>query len=615
MKINNWIKNNQWLLLILSFAAFLRLYRVDFQSIWLDEILTMNDANPKLTLKEFYDGIMFWEFIPHLYFLLVKFLFEIFGYTTVVARVFSAFIGIVGVYSMYLLAKEIFNKNAGLIAAALLTVNIFHISFSQEIRPYGMLFLFTVLAFYRLVIFIKKASLKNAIYYGFFAGLILNAHFFGFITLFAQYLLLLFFLIQSAKETRKTFFINSFVSGIVTLIIFLPAYEAFVRVSEIQSFWLQKPGQDAITKLFNEFFGNSELIVFVIQFVIIFYVINVFKLKEQKADYLGILKNKLLFCFIITSVWLSVSIIIPLLRSHLDVPMILSRYFINILPAIILIISAGLYLIKNTFIKKTIITILLILSLIDLFAISKYYHTIRKSQFRELTNEISQKNPDNVKVVAYWSWLFPYFFQNNPAIQIEGKSLEDYVKGLINNTIKKEPFWYADANSRPFSLSEDQQKYLNENFDLIEKLEYHDAWANYYEPKNAVKMLDTENLDLKIFKPVSFDGNGNMMIFENSNIRSSFVFLEKGSYKLIINGNSLPEKPINNENARLKVKINGNEIGNFELSEFKNKSENSFKFIHKSEEKIRIQLIYDNDLAQNNLDRNIVIYSIKIIKE
>ena len=106
-----------------------------------------------------------------------------------------------------------------------------------------------------------------------------------------------------------------------------------------------------------------------------------------------------------------------------------------------------------------------------------------------------------------------------------------------------------------------------------------------------------------------------MMIFENSNIRSSFVFLEKGSYKLIINGNSLPEKPINNENARLKVKINGNEIGNFELSEFKNKSENSFKFIHKSEEKIRIQLIYDNDLAQNNLDRNIVIYSIKIIKE
>ena len=77
----------------------------------------------------------------------------------------------------------------------------------------------------------------------------------------------------------------------------------------------------------------------------------------------------------------------------------------------------------------------------------------------------------------------------------------------------------------------------------------------------------------------------------------------------------MPEKPINNENALLKVKINGNEIGNFELSELKNKSENSFKFIHDNEEKIRIQLIYDNDLAQNNLDRNIVIYSIKIIKE
>ncbi|MBC8883667.1 glycosyltransferase family 39 protein [Flavobacterium piscinae] len=77
----------------------------------------MNDANPKLTFKEFYDGILFWEYIPHMYFYLVRILFELFGYTTLVARVFSAIIGVLGVYSMYLLAKEIFNKKVGLVAA------------------------------------------------------------------------------------------------------------------------------------------------------------------------------------------------------------------------------------------------------------------------------------------------------------------------------------------------------------------------------------------------------------------------------------------------------------------------------------------------------------------
>ena len=68
MKINNWIKNNQWLLLILSFAAFLRLYRVDFQSIWLDEIHTMNESNPETKLSELYDAIMTGEQMPPLYF-------------------------------------------------------------------------------------------------------------------------------------------------------------------------------------------------------------------------------------------------------------------------------------------------------------------------------------------------------------------------------------------------------------------------------------------------------------------------------------------------------------------------------------------------------------------
>ncbi|WP_221931743.1 glycosyltransferase family 39 protein [Flavobacterium sp. GT3R68] len=577
----------------------------------------MKNSDPKLTLKQFYDGIMFWEFIPHLYFLLLRFVFEVFGYSTLVARVFSGVIGVVGIYAIYLFAKELFNKRSGLIAAALLSVNIFHISYSQEMRPYGMLFLFTVMAFYRLVIFIKKPTILHAVYYGIFAGLIVNSHFFGFITIFSQYLILLFFLITSPKENKKTFFFYSFISGIVTLIIFLPAYEAIIRVSEISSFWLQKPGPDAFTMMFKEFFGNSEIILFIINFIVIFYVINLFKEKTENYKHETILNNKILFSFIILFIWLFTSLVIPLLRSYLDVPMILSRYFINILPVLVLVITIGMDLIKNKLIKCIVISCFVLFSLIDLFVVKNYYNTVTKSQFRELTKEITRRNPEKSKIVAYWSWLFPYFFANTPDITIEGNSysLKDYVAGMKSGAIKPKAFWYADANSRPYTLTVDGQAYLDKNFILKEKLEFHDAWANYYAPIAEEKINLNENLDLSIFKPVHFDGNGNIILFENTNARSEFITLEKGNYDLIISGNSLPAKPINGENAHLKFKLNGVEIGNLNLSENTTTPEKVISFNYNKNEKVRIQFIYDNDIFEKGQDRNAIIYSLKLKKK
>src|SRR5690606_21338965 len=175
-------------------------------------------ANPSLTWEQFYSGIMFWEFIPHLFFALLRLCFEIFGFSSLTGRLFSAVIGIWGVYAIYLLGAQISNKRTGLIAAALLAVNVFHIGNSQEIRPYGMLLLFTTLAFFRLVILIQKPSLRNAVYYGIFAGLIIHAHFFGLITLFAQAIIFFIFLLLKAPHARKNFLFQLCIGGVCAII-------------------------------------------------------------------------------------------------------------------------------------------------------------------------------------------------------------------------------------------------------------------------------------------------------------------------------------------------------------------------------------------------------------
>ena len=55
MKILNFVKQNYMLLSVIILGAILRLYHLDYQSLWMDEIYTMNVSNPELTFKEFHN--------------------------------------------------------------------------------------------------------------------------------------------------------------------------------------------------------------------------------------------------------------------------------------------------------------------------------------------------------------------------------------------------------------------------------------------------------------------------------------------------------------------------------------------------------------------------------
>src|SRR6476620_6240374 len=166
MEIFKKLKNHLWLIAILVTAAFLRFYHLGFQSVWLDEIFTMNVSNPALTPEEFKYEMLLREGFPYLYFYILHFSYALFGYTVVVARSVSAIAGLLGVYAVYLLGRELFNKQVGLIAASLLAINEYNIYISQDARPYSLYFFAAVLSFYRLAIFLKNPDLKNGLLYG-----------------------------------------------------------------------------------------------------------------------------------------------------------------------------------------------------------------------------------------------------------------------------------------------------------------------------------------------------------------------------------------------------------------------------------------------------------------
>lgn len=493
----NKIKYNYILIAVLIFAAILRIYHLDFQSVWLDEIHTINESNPKYTISELYTSLLLTEPHPPLYFILIHFSFLIFGYTPFVLKFFSFIMGIGGLISTYYLGKELINKKVGLISVLFLAINYFHIYYSQEGRMYSMLYLTTTLSFYFLIKFIKKPSLKSALIHAFFAAIMIYTHFFALFALFSQYLILLYFIIKPFKVESKKMLIYSFISGIITLILYIPSLNLFIETSNRKTMWISTPTIDVYTQMFKEFFGNSEITLFIILVIIFFLLSKIFNLNTKKSEPINPTNNQLTFTFFILITWLIITLIIPLISSYVNLPMIVNRYFINILPAIVIFIAIGVYLINNIFVRNLILSIIILFSLTDIYFVKNYYNKINKTQFRETTEFIKNNYDNNEEIVSSLGWYLPYFFNNeNINFKIITKPFDEYVLEKKKSKDLKS-FWYFDAHNRTYNPSENAKKIIDSLFVIDENINSFDCYAKHFVLKKDYK----PGINVTKFKP------------------------------------------------------------------------------------------------------------------
>src|SRR6185437_16974622 len=113
------------LLLILLVAFILRFYKLSYESFWLDELHTMNEADPSIPFSQLFGYLRSADQHPPLFFFLERFIFSIFGRSEFTGRFLPALAGVGAVWAMYLLGKELLHRNLGLIAAAITCVNFF----------------------------------------------------------------------------------------------------------------------------------------------------------------------------------------------------------------------------------------------------------------------------------------------------------------------------------------------------------------------------------------------------------------------------------------------------------------------------------------------------------
>ena len=134
-----------YLLVLVAFA--LRIYRLDYQSVWRDEGVSLHLAAssiPAILANRASDVH------PPLYFIMLRFWTELAGSSELSARFFSLFFSVLLVPSLYFAVRRIFGTRTALITTAIAAFSPLYVVYSQEVRTYAMLPLCYLLIIYRL---------------------------------------------------------------------------------------------------------------------------------------------------------------------------------------------------------------------------------------------------------------------------------------------------------------------------------------------------------------------------------------------------------------------------------------------------------------------------------
>lgn len=482
LKIENFIFKNKWIILILLLASFLRFFNLGFQSLWLDEIYTMNISSPNQTWATFHKELIKREGFPHLYFVLLRFLYFIFDYTPFVARSFSAVTGIAGVYAIYLIGKELYSSKIGLFAALLLSVNSYHILMSQDARPYTFYALAATLSFYRLVVFLKNHTIKNAVLYGILTGLMLNTNFFAWINVFSQSIIILFFIAITERNNRFELFKTAIISGAIAVFLFAINYEKFFILLKAKVFWVKPPNPDSASNILKTFFGNSEIIGFLTLLLILFYLFNLFQNSEEKKwNYNNIISNKLLFSFLILFGWFAIFFSFLFLKSYGKISYLLTRYFISVLPVFFILLAISINFIKGQTVQIIMIFSVVFFSLSNIFIVQKYYTIPNKPQFREVSSFVMSKNKTLEKTYTSQKYWFDYYFNKKATnIKLENIAFEKLIQSFIKNPEKAKSFWYLDAFKKTYMPSKKVEEFIAKNYTIETKFDGYKAWAKHF---------------------------------------------------------------------------------------------------------------------------------------
>lgn len=452
------------LLVILALGLSLRLYRIDRQGLWYDELHSIIPTNPTNSLVSVIEYCKNDQ--PPVFFLALYFWYNVFPYNEASGKVLCAIIGVLGIVSMYFLGKEVGGRNAGLAVSFLTAGNIYHVYYSQELRFYGLLFLMTSLSFLFFIRFIKSPIIRNQLFLAITTTLLFYTHYFGLVVAMTQAIIFIIIGLVNRKGVR--FFLKGLACAAIVLLAFLPWIPVITQDLQIKSFWIVDPGPLFFIEYFRFYFSGywglafKDILNWTLFLVLLYYFWTLLcrAKKRQRIE---------IDHFVLIG-WGVLTLLIPYLYTVYRMPMLVDRYTIITLPAILLVIAMGWVHIKNVHLK---IFLVLIFIISDYRIHSRYFTKYVKSEWRELAFQITQENKNSYPVLSQYPWHWNYFFRKFNAAEVQpmlNLSEPDWVKN-------KERIWIIAPQAH---LLGGQPEILNASFQVEKEIQTLDINAVLY---------------------------------------------------------------------------------------------------------------------------------------
>jgi 4-amino-4-deoxy-L-arabinose transferase-like glycosyltransferase len=159
----------------------LRLFRLDSQSVWYDEVFALSVS--RMPFAQMHKALIQDLVHPPLHYYALHGWFRAFGFGVFQARLLSALFGTLAIVMIYVLADYLFDRRAAILSAVLLAFSQLAIMYSQEARPYAQFSLLYICCAYLLLRALREKRL--AIWCGFLclACLLIYTHYYGFLAI------------------------------------------------------------------------------------------------------------------------------------------------------------------------------------------------------------------------------------------------------------------------------------------------------------------------------------------------------------------------------------------------------------------------------------------------
>ena len=492
-------KVNIILIAILILGSFLRVHDIGSESFWVDESATVYTTQQKASgiIYDIYTTTKhapkYYESAgtPPLYFVLANYWTKIVGLSEARLRLLSAILGIISIYLIFLIGKDLFDYRTGLISAFLMSINYMHIKYSQEARTYNWIILLTLLTVYFLINALRQKKKRYWIAYILSSSMLIYSHNFGFFILSFEYLFLLIFW----KEHRNSLS-AIIISGISIFLIYTPWLPALMRQVKSSKLLIYLLGQNvpldlvriliqfcswfnpdletrsalsslyhyspnsSLADLFRASLLGSLTIISILALASIMWwcFVSAIAFKNNKLNFDNIKDKK----YGLLLMWFMVPLLMPIILTLLFPKSPVFGFVQHVLiasPAFYLIVSKGILKSKKFY---SLLVLLAILSILPLYS---YYSNTDKQQWREAADYLkSNRNPSELVIVYIPSSVLAlkYYYKNM-----------DRVTGIKNISQLKSELNFEDSVWLVYSseIYKDPEGAIKNYFDTNYKLE------------------------------------------------------------------------------------------------------------------------------------------------